>query len=722
MAEEFNDLKQAADAARNAMQGLDDATKKTTTGLDAFGKEASAQSKQLARGMGDFAKNVGKGDTSFKSLNSVVDIAANAMAGLARTIPYAGEGLAAGIKATAEASKFMLEQMDTTTKAFNDLGKVGALGADGMKGLQRQFINSGLGLQTFQKQVGDNAIALARFRGMTGDGAEAFAEIAGKLTRGGDDSLRKLGMSAEQIGESVGAFVTQQTRLGRAQNMTSQELANGTKRYAVELDALQKVTGMSREAIMKQQDAALSESRFRASIHSLNEQQQKDLLGLQTVMSSFGAEMGQGTRDLVSGAANTDAARKLMVDTGGAAQDIISRLKSGTISQTQAQQEMQAAIKANLEAGKNYSQFADGTSSQMGDFAAKADLAAAKLVDGKLVKDAQNSQINRTDELTDQTIKAQKNMEGLNIEMNKLGFTFLPKAATAVESMTGAMEKFVKYVNKTLGAALDEGTGVGRGVPGAPGSSSGAETGDAGGGSGGADVGGVASDAEIAAARKSVAAGGQAPTTAVAPAAAPVAGGGAAGGGPPGINPEDFVKFTGGTGSKDHFNKLEPGVRERFLKMAQDYNNLTGKKLQVNSAFRSPEEQAAVNPGTNPKAAPGMSLHNVGRALDIQSDQRQYLESAGLLGTYGFKPLAGDPPHISAASGAIISGPTSGYKPNLTMHGTEAIVPLNGSTANAAGLGTDPGVMMAQLEKMDEMISVLKSQLSVSTKLLAYSS
>jgi hypothetical protein len=112
----------------------------------------------------------------------------------------------------------------------------------------------------------------------------------------------------------------------------------------------------------------------------------------------------------------------------------------------------------------------------------------------------------------------------------------------------------------------------------------------------------------------------------------------------------------------------------------------------------------------------------VGRAVDIQSDQRQFLESAGLLGTYGFKPLAGDPPHISAASGAIISGPTSGYKPNLTMHGTEAIVPLNGSTANAAGLGTDPGVMMAQLEKMDEMISVLKSQLSVSTKLLAYSS
>jgi hypothetical protein len=702
MADENQELQQLAQSVRNAMQGLDDATKQASVGLGAFKNELKTVPGQLVKGLGGFAKAVGQGDTSFKSLNSVVDIAASAMAGLAKTIPIAGEGLAAGIKATAEASKFMLEQMDTTTKAFNELGKVGALGADGMKGLQRQFINSGLSLQTFQKQIGDNAIALARFRGMTGDGAEAFAEIAGKLTRGGDDSLRKLGMSAEQIGESVGAFVTQQTRLGRAQTMSNQDLADGTKRYAMELDALQKVTGMSREAIQKQQDAVLSESRFRASIHSLNDQQQKDLLGLQTVMSSFGAEMGQGTRDLVSGAANTEASRKLLADTGGAAQDIITRLKEGTITQTQAQQEMQAAIQRNLKAGESYSMFADGTASQMGDFAAKADLAAAKLVDGKLVKDAQNSQIDRTDKLTDQTVKAQKNMEGLNIEMQKLGFTFLPQAATAVQSMTGAMEKFVKYVNKTLGAALDEGNGVGRGVPGAPGSSSGAETGDAGGGSGGADVGGVASDAEISVARASV-----------------------GGGGPPSINPEDFVKFTGGTGSKDHFNKLDPGVRERFLKMAQDYNNLTGKKLQVNSAFRSPEEQANVNPGTNPKAAPGMSLHNVGRALDIQSDQRQYLESAGLLGTYGFKPLAGDPPHISAAGGAIISGPTSGYKPNLTMHGTEAIVPLNNPNA-AAGIpgmgGMDLNMLTAQLDKMDEMVSVLKRQLGVSEKLLSYQS
>ena len=31
---------------------------------------------------------------------------------------------------------------------------------------------------------------------------------------------------------------------------------------------------------------------------------------------------------------------------------------------------------------------------------------------------------------------------------------------------------------------------------------------------------------------------------------------------------------------------------------------------------------------------------------------------------------------VSAAGGAVISGPTDGYRPNLTAHGTEAIIPI----------------------------------------------
>jgi hypothetical protein len=679
MADESQELQAQMEALRKSMQDLDAATQKANSGMSMFAKQSAQQ-------LGQFTKSVGQGNTEFKQLNTIVDIASGALAGMAKAIPFAGEAVSAGLKAAAEGAKFMLDQMDQTTKAFNDLGKVGALTASGMSGLQKQFVASGLSLQSYTKVIGENSIAMARFRGMTGDGAEEFVKITGALTQG-DMSLRRLGMSADQIGESAAAFVTQQTRLGRAQGMSTNDLINGTKQYAQELDLLSKVTGLSREAIQKQQDAALSESRFRANYEDLMAQgrtkEAKALMDLQTRMNTFGAEMGQGTRDLISGAANTDAARKMMASTGGAAQDIIMRLKEGAIDQDQAQRELQAAMKVNREAQMENAKFVDRAASSYQDFAQVADFTNADFSQGfEKARKTQDAQLKGQDKLTEDTIKAQANMEQMNREIQKLGFTFLPNAATAVNKVTEAMKGLVQFINeKVLGQ-----TGGGAGAR--------------------------PSAAEVGANSGAMGMGGDELMAAV---------GGAGGGGPPAVAPEDYIKFTGGTGDKAHFDQLEPGVKSQFTQMAIAYNQLTGKKLQVNSAFRSPEEQAGVNSGTNPKAAPGMSLHNVGRALDIQSDQRAYLEQQGLLSQYGFKPLAGDPPHISAANGAILSGPMGGYRPNLTMHGTEAIVPLNSPAAQAAVGGSDSGIMMAHLEKLDEMVSILKNQLSVSTKIMQYS-
>jgi len=77
---------------------------------------------------------------------------------------------------------------------------------------------------------------------------------------------------------------------------------------------------------------------------------------------------------------------------------------------------------------------------------------------------------------------------------------------------------------------------------------------------------------------------------------------------------------------------------------------------------------------------------------------------------------------VSAANGAILSGPISGYKPNLTMHGTEAIVPLTNAMNQAMagmGFGNDSTTLLGrQLDKLDELVQIMQSQVSVSTKIL----
>jgi hypothetical protein len=55
------------------------------------------------------------------------------------------------------------------------------------------------------------------------------------------------------------------------------------------------------------------------------------------------------------------------------------------------------------------------------------------------------------------------------------------------------------------------------------------------------------------------------------------------------------------------------------------------------------------------------------------------------------------------------------------MHGTEAVVPLNSPAAQQMGIVNDSSggeIMIAQLAKLDEIVSVMKNQLTVSSKLL----
>ena len=185
---------------------------------------------------------------------------------------------------------------------------------------------------------------------------------------------------------------------------------------------------------------------------------------------------------------------------------------------------------------------------------------------------------------------------------------------------------------------------------------------------------------------------------------------------PPSMKLTDFLKFGSNTGDEKHFQLLDPGVQAKFIPMAQEYFNKTGKPLQINSAFRSPEEQAAVNSGNNPKAAPGKSLHNVGRALDINSTQVASLQSLGLLGKFGFSPLAGDPPHIQALDGG---GSIEGAEVALVGEKGPELVSGPASVTSRADTSELFNRMNGTLEAM---LRVLKDQHGTSEKILMASS
>lgn len=416
---------------------------------------------------GGFLKGLAKGETSFTTLNPVIDLVANTMGSVLKAVPIFGDALNGLTKAAAEASKFMVEQVQGALKDFQDVSKFGGLVADGMTGLQRQFIESGMTMDGYKKVIKDNADALASFGGTVGKGGERFSKMVGSMTTKGGafenlgDELRKLGMTADDIGESAGMYLEQEIRLGRARGKSDAQLTEGAAKYAKELDALQKLTGQSKEALQKQQDALNADVRFRAMQEeeiAKNNRAGVDamsnvlkLLGpdseVGVAIKTFGAEMGMTTQE----------SRKAALTYGDEFRQRVEDLKHRRITEDEFLQAYVKMTKSANAAGGSIAQVGKilGKDSPYLDMAQQLDM--ANKLEGKSFADAmtaQKGQINATDKATQQTIEAQKNMENMSRTMKNLAFQFLPQAADAVKSLTDSLDDLVDWIAETTGKEI----------------------------------------------------------------------------------------------------------------------------------------------------------------------------------------------------------------------------------------------------------------------------
>jgi hypothetical protein len=426
-----------------------------------FKKAGDELPAQLAKAAGNtakqtaiFAKGLADANEGFRQLNPVIDAIASAASG----IPIIS-GMA---KATAEASKFMIDQLQNATDAFNTISKVGGLTASGMSGLQQQFLRSGMSLKGYTKTITDNSSALANFAGNVGAGAEKFSQVA-DASIDFREGLMRLGFQIDELGEFQASFITRQTQLGLAQGKSTSQLAAGAAEYSKELNLLANATGVSRKEIEKQQNAALSESRFRAQYDEMvangQEKQAKAMLDFQSIVNNVAPELAQGLRDVSTGFTNSDAAIKLFNTTNGKGQEIMARLQSGQIDQSQAYKELQGAVQGNIETTRNQAKTM-GDNPVFTKYAESSKLLNSQVDSmGNLVKQQNDQMSGKGDQLTNETVAAQKSMQEMGRMMNQLGFEFMPAAATAVKGFTSALHSVISMVNKTMGTNVSTGAG-----------------------------------------------------------------------------------------------------------------------------------------------------------------------------------------------------------------------------------------------------------------------
>jgi len=159
------------------------------------------------------------------------------------------------------------------------------------------------------------------------------------------------------------------------------------------------------------------------------------------------------------------------------------------------------------------------------------------------------------------------------------------------------------------------------------------------------------------------------------------------------ISPELCSGESGGNyiklGSGVELQGINPTMLQRFKAMAQEYGEMSGKKIQVNSGYRSYEKQAALHAANPSKAAPpGRSLHESGLAVDINSTDAAALDQLGLMKKYGFtRPVGGEPWHVEPAG---IQGKLTAVRQNPQL-ASELV--LASAHRGGGGYGAQPGAV-----------------------------
>jgi hypothetical protein len=722
--------------------GIKGFTASLTKGFGQLGSSALGLTKQLAGG-----------ETGLSVFNDSIGGVTNMLGDLAGLIPYVGGALKTMIKGAGEYTQAVNKQADLLNKNYQEMSKLGATASDGVQGVYDNLKRMNYGtdeLEKFVSIVRENSTTLAHFSGTVSQGLGEMAAVSQSLkTSGMSREFELMGISVDEMNKGIAGFSKMQALTGSRQKLSSEQQAEAAAKYIKETDLLAKMTGQSREKQQALEESAMAEERFAGYKSELADraklgdeaaaEQLKQVERSQKMLADASPETRKGFLNILSGTMDTPEAQKLLLTMPEAAAVAGKKMFSAG--------ELQDAMLRDLKAGqKNAQQMAkmginDSSyikyTEQM-KLTAQFEAGTLEEREALALKEQQVTDQN-TKDIVDTNIANRKSRDSLQDLLNAgIGpvSTAMKGAASATEKVITGFEKLAQKMGVPIqprdaapAAAKPAAGGAGGGASAAAPAAAKPAAGGAGGG---------ASAAAPAAAKPAAAkpaAGGGAGGAPAKPSPRPPEGSGASESGSEKVDLTKILKFTARSGSQQNFEGLNETFKNSVISAATEYNKLTGGVLTINSAKRDPADQqriwdesvAAGRTGVTasgmPIGKPGRSLHERGEAVDIQNYNDPIAVTA--LNKYGLtQKVPKDPVHFQAADGGIVP-PLPGGSTVLAGEAgqSEAVVPLpDGKTIPVQMVGNEEqmSMMSAQLDRLDQMVRIMQTQVGVSEQLLKY--
>lgn len=704
-------------------EGLAKEMADATKGVKNYTNQLNYSFKQLGSSIKQVGFELANGAKGASVFNNSIEAGADVVASFTSKFGILGTVIGGVIKAGGMYVSAVNKQSDALYKSFQEVSKAGAIGSGGMAEVFSSMQKFGYAvneLGEMQSLLAENSQALAAFSGTAFNGARQFANLANDLQRGDlGEKFRNMGLSVDGINKNAAGYIKTQIMLGQNRANMERNLTGATEKYIEQIVAVQKLTGQTREQLEEKEQQAMREQAFAYTQYELkkranagDKEAEKEYQRNRVLAQVTEGKMRDQLIGVIGGdiAAGADLMRT-------APEAVEKLLNGGSLGET-----MNALARGGQQAVDNLGPLAKFHA--FNDFLLPIDeLLKFTSQYGtesfeELLKSAKDNS-----KTTDDATKDQTKMQMAQMNTRQ---AFEGLVNNGIDPVTKAMRMLAEIIDGIVGLLPNFGKkGYGKNGTGTVG------------GSLAATGAGAATGAAIGSVVPGV---GTAIGAAVGAAAGYL---GFEGFGGSGAKASEVLSFGSGSGSEANFNQLDRDVQGRVIAAGEQYLKITGKKLIVNSAMRAREDQerlynetvAAGRPGIGPTgmlvAQPGKSSHESGVAIDIQQgkgdrDAINALNQQGLYQPFPEKDAVHfTPKGVSAAFGfrGTLSGPMSGYKPNITMHGTEelSIRPAGvGTGSSTSSEGASEGAMLTLIEQMNELIYLSKNQLGVNEKILRY--
>jgi flagellum-specific peptidoglycan hydrolase FlgJ len=412
-----------------------------------------------ASAIGGMAKTVAQGEGSFASLGTTISGLTGIVGKLASVMPLVGGAAKALAEGVGDAAKFVLDQLDTMSTNYRNLGDASATAADGVDGLQRQFKAMGnYSLPAFTRAVKANTTGLAALGGTAADGADRLSELAGNLTTGKlGERFLKMGMSLDAVGDAAAAYASDSARYG----LTQGDLTKRTQNYIIEVDKIARLTGQTREAQQREAQKSLANVQFRAKLDEMranNQGAQAEQLRL--YVEGLGGAAGDAARALVTGIPLTKEAAAANLFANDAIRQNTQAIIAGKDATTAIAETMQAAADGTNRFGKQL-QFTsgafDGIALQGFEFKAiiaeQNKLMREGMTREQAIAAVQKRQAEAAGDTTKAFVAAQMAVADSSKNIQKLGFDLATAAIPAVNKFAESLKKVTDFVYDKIGGS-----------------------------------------------------------------------------------------------------------------------------------------------------------------------------------------------------------------------------------------------------------------------------